>query len=219
MLVTFIALPYYWIRSFFIKKTGDELKIHKEMKTYPRDFFGIRGKKVKRIQVGQKMDETCIYVSNHQSMNDIFIAIDSVEEPFRFVAKKELFTNFVTGPFMKMTYSYPLDRDDPRQSLMMLKQVLVDIEAGHSVFAFPEGTRSRQAEMIEFKDGIFAMLRKAKVPMIPLYIKDSFDKKQKIYEVYYGEPVMPDTYNKMKGAELSAYMKARMNELKDIAYA
>lgn len=219
MLVTYCLLPFYWLRSQFLRRFGSQSKINKELKMYPRHYLGFRG--IKIVQHGQQPDPkvTCIYVSNHQSMNDIFIALGSVNRPFRFIAKKELFENFITGTFMKLSQSYPLDRDDARKSLLILKQVVADLKEGHSAFAFPEGTRSHQKDMLPFKDGMFSMLKKAEVPIVPLYIKESFNEKQKDFHVYYGEPVMPSTYNAMKGPALSEYMFETMNALKQSAYS
>ncbi|QIK69719.1 1-acyl-sn-glycerol-3-phosphate acyltransferase [Erysipelothrix sp. HDW6C] len=219
MLITFLALPYYWVRSFFIRKSGDPEKIARELKTYPRDYFGIRGKKVTPIGDTTHIYPNCVYLSNHQSHNDIFIVLDAIQKPFRFIAKKELFSNPATGPFMRMSQSYPLDRDDPRQSLTQLKQAVNDINAGCSVLAFPEGTRSHQAEMLEFKAGMFSMLRKSTVPLVPLYIKDSFNEQTKNYEIYFGDPILPEVFQSMKGTELCDYVRARMEELKEHAYA
>ncbi|CAM4243823.1 1-acyl-sn-glycerol-3-phosphate acyltransferase [Erysipelothrix aquatica] len=217
MLVTFIALPYYWIRSQWLRRYGSDDQIDRELKMYSRHYFGIRGKTI--TPVNRPVDPgTCIYLSNHQSHNDIFVTLGIVETPFRFVAKKELFTSFITGSFMKMSRSYPLDREDPRQSLTLLKQALEDTTEGHSLLAFPEGTRSHQKEMVEFKAGMFSVLRKSTVPIVPMYIKNSYKKNTRNYEVFFGEPMLPETFNKLKGTELSLEVKRRMEMLMHQAY-
>lgn len=218
MFITFLVLPFYWIRSQFLRQYGSENKINKEMKMYPRHYLGFRRKKV--IQHGQQPDpgETVLYVSNHQSHNDIFIALESVNRPFRFIAKKELFESFVTGTFMKMSRSYPLDRDDARKSLLILRQVVEDVKEGHSALAFPEGTRSKQKNLLPFKDGLFSMLKKAEVPIVVMYIKESFNEKQKDFHVYFEAPLYPSDYKDLKGTELSEKVFEMMNHLKDKAY-
>lgn len=218
MFITFVALPYYWIRSLFVRKYGDTQRIYKEMKMYPRHFFGIRGKSVRSIGDTTDKYDTCVYISNHQSHNDIFITLAAINKPIRFIAKKELFTSFVTGTFMKMSRSYPLDRENPRQSLTILKNAVDDVAKGYSVLAFPEGTRSHQKEMLPFKDGIFAMLRKVKVPIVPMYIKESYNEKQKEFSVYFGEPILPEQFSEMRGADLSDFVRSAMEDLKAKAY-
>ena len=219
MAITYMVLPYYWIRAQLIRIFHHDSRIYNELKMYPRHFFGIRGKKVKGIGDTSQTIDACIYLSNHQSMNDIFIVIDAISKPFRFIAKKELFANPITGAFMKMSKSYPLDRDDPRQSLLLFKEAIKDTENGHSLLAFPEGTRSHQKDMLDFKDGMFSILRKANVPLVPMYIKDSYDSKQMCYEVYFGEPIPQSIYKSMKGTELSAFVRDKMEALKLQAYS
>lgn len=217
--VTYLVLPYYWIRSQYLRRFGKQETINKEMKRYPNDYFGFR--KIKVVAHGTQVNpnQKAIFVSNHQSRNDIFVTLSAINRPFRFIAKKELFTNLITGTFMKMSQSYPLDREDPRKSLTLLKQAVKDVKTGASVLVFPEGTRSYQKDMLEFKDGLFSMLRKADAPIVVLYIKESYNEKQDTIHVYMSEPIQPETYNKLKGVELSKLTFDIMNELKEKAYA
>lgn len=204
MFLTILALPYYLKRAKRLDREGNKEAIHQELKRYPTDYLKIRKKNTKRINVGNTVAEgPCIYLSNHQSHNDIFILLDTVPEAFRFIAKKELFESPMYGPFMKMSQSYPLDRDDPRQSLTLLKQSLNDaVEKNVSLVVFPEGTRSHKAEMSEFKLGLFSMMRKSKVPLVPVYIHESYNPKTKEYKAYFGEPIEPREFNTLKPQEI-----------------
>lgn len=217
MLITFIVLPFYWIRAQFLRRFGSKSKKARELKMYPRHYLGFRRMKV-IVHGSINEAETAMFVCNHQSHNDIFITLAAIKSNFRFIAKKELFESFVTGPFMKLSESYPLDRDDARKSLTILREAVEDVKAGHNVLAFPEGTRSYQADLLEFKDGIFSMLRRSKAPFVPMYIKESFNEKQKDFHVYVGEPIYHDEYKDYKGSALSDYIKAKMNALKVLAY-
>lgn len=204
MLVTFIALPYYIMRSINLKKKKNKEKIKNELKRYPRDFFGIRGMEVKRY--GKIETTPCIYISNHQSHNDIFLLLDTIPTEFRFVAKKELFTNPFLKPFMELSNSYPLDREDPRQSLTLLKQAVEDAEKDSiSLAIFPEGTRSHSEDMNEFKAGLFSIIRRSNLPIVPIKIHNSYDPKAKLLKITYGPRIEPQTYQQMKGKELAEY--------------
>lgn len=219
MFITFLVLPVYWIRSIIIKKFKLKNRVHRELKLYPKHYLGFRGIKVKVCGEQPASDVATIYLSNHQSMNDIFVTIAAVNKQFRFIAKKELFTNIVSGPFMSMSESYALDRDDARASLSLLKKAVADVDNGHSILAFPEGTRSHSKDLLEFKDGIFAILRRASAPIVVMYIKESFNEKQKEIEVYFGKTIEPSEYNKLKTKELSDLVFNNMQDLKSEAYS
>ncbi len=198
---TFIALPYYMLRCKKLLKDQNSTAMQKELKRYGDDFLGIRGISVKTFGEEHYLDhEKCIFVSNHQSHNDIFILLSCLKKPFRFIAKKELFTSAIFKNFMKLSQSYPLDRDDDRASLLVLKQAVEDINHQNaSVVVFPEGTRSRGKTMNPFKAGLFSMLRRADAPIIPIYIKNSYDNDARVFEVYFGEPIIN---GKKRGPEL-----------------
>lgn len=218
MFITFLVLPVYWIRSIILHKFASQDKIYAELKRYPKHYLGFRN--IKIVSHGDQPDPSvpAIYISNHQSMNDIFVCLGSLNRQFGFVAKKELFTNIVTGPFMRMSSSYPLDREDARLSLNILKQALEDVSKGKSILAFPEGTRSHSKDMLEFKDGMFSIFRRSKAPIVPMYIKESFNEDQNEIHVYFGAAINSDTYASLKGRELSDLLFNKMNELKVLAY-
>lgn len=218
MFVTFLVLPVYWIRSQYLRRFGKQDKINREMKIYPKHYLGFRRIKVRVHGFDEDVNQNYIFVCNHQSQNDIFVTLAAIKQPFRFIAKKELFDNIVTGTFMKMSQSYPLNREDPRESLSILKEAVQDTNDGHSILAFPEGTRSYSKDMLEFKDGIFSVLRRAKVPMVFMYIKESYNEKQKFINVFFSKPLSHTEYNKMKGVALSEYAFNTMNHLKETAY-
>lgn len=212
MLLTFIALPYYMVRAKYLLKKGTSAQITKELKRYGEDFLNIRKKQIiTHNEENYLALKNCVFVSNHQSHNDIFILLACLKKPFRFIAKKELFSSIIFKNFMKLSKSYPLDRDNDRASLTVLKQAVSDIENENaSVVVFPEGTRSHGYEMNEFKSGLFSMLKRAKTPIIPIYIHNSFKKDTNVYNVYFGEPIID---YKLKGLELSIVAKQAIEKL------
>ena len=214
MLLTFIALPYYMFRAKKLLKNGDARTIKKELKRYGDDFFSIRKKQIVTHGEENYLNlENCIFISNHQSHNDIFILLSCIKKPFRFIAKKELFDSFIFKDFMKLSQSYPLDRKDDRASLLVLKEAVKDIQEDKaSVVVFPEGTRSHSSQMNDFKTGLFSMLKRAKTPFIPVYIHNSYKDENNVYHVYFGEAI--DDY-KLKGPELSKRAYSSIGKLQD----
>lgn len=214
MIITFIALPYYMLRCKRLLRSAKPGEVAAELKKYGDDFLGIRGIKVNVIGESNYVDlDQCIFISNHQAHNDIFILLSILKKHFRFIAKKELFVSPIFKKFMKLSQSYPLDRDDDKASLMVLKQAVKDInEDGASVVVFPEGTRSHSAEMGEFKTGLFSMLRRAKAPIIPIYIQNSFEVGATEFTVHIGQPI--DSTG-LSGADLCQKTYAAIKELQN----
>lgn len=216
MFLTFMALPYYMIRCNILLKSKDKLKIKNELKRYGDDFLGIRSVKLKISGEENYLNlDNCVFVSNHQSHNDIFILLSGLKKQFRFIAKKELFSNFIFKNFMKLSQSYPLDRNDDRASLMVLKQAIKDInEEGASVVVFPEGTRSHGPMMGDFKVGLFSMIRRSKAPVVPIYIENSYESGAKEFRVQIGNPIETSG---LSGADLCSLTQVAMERLKALS--
>jgi 1-acyl-sn-glycerol-3-phosphate acyltransferase len=67
----------------------------------------------------------------------------------------------------------PLDRRDGRKALKSMENAAVIIRQGSSVVMFPEGTRSRDGQLLPFKRGGFMLAVRAGVPVIPVTINGS----------------------------------------------
>jgi len=114
-----------------------------------------------------------IFMSNHQSNFDILALLSSMPCQLHWIAKKELFDIPVFGPSMRRGGYIPLDRGDGRKALRSVDEAAATIRNGKSVVMFPEGTRSRDGNLLPFKRGGFILARKAGVPVIPVTINGS----------------------------------------------
>ncbi|MDO9309856.1 MAG: lysophospholipid acyltransferase family protein [Deltaproteobacteria bacterium] len=114
-----------------------------------------------------------IFMSNHQSNFDILALLSAMPCQLHWIAKKELFDIPVFGPSMRRGGYIPLDRGDGRKALRSVDEAAATIRNGKSVVMFPEGTRSRDLNLLPFKRGGFILARKAGVPVIPVTINGS----------------------------------------------
>ncbi|MFB7877233.1 lysophospholipid acyltransferase family protein [Nocardia sp. NPDC056064] len=85
----------------------------------------------------------------------------------RFMAKKEVFDNSISGPIMRALKHIPVDRTAGADSYESAVQYLRD---GELVGVYPEATISRSFEIKEFKSGAARMALEADVPIIPIVI-------------------------------------------------
>jgi len=122
------------------------------------------------LQPGQAV----IYMSNHQSNFDILALFAGLPGQFRWLAKEELFQVPLFGLAMRRCGYIPLDRSDRKKAIKSMAEAAKRIQDGTSVVIFPEGTRSADGRLQEFKKGGFMLALKAKVPVLPVAISGSY---------------------------------------------
>lgn len=115
-----------------------------------------------------------IFISNHQGWFDIFAALGKLPLPFSWLAKEELFKIPLFGHAMHRAGYIPIDRKDHRKALMSINRAAEVIRDGTSVFIFPEGTRSADGVLRDFKKGGFILAIKSRQPIVPISISGSY---------------------------------------------
>ena len=166
--------------------------------------------------------EGFLMYGNHQGMFDVVAIAATVKPHLAAVLKKEL----VDVPLLKQirlcTHSYGMDREDVRQSLTVIQNVTKDVQNGKHFLIFPEGTRSRNGNVMgEFHGGSFRCALKAKCPIIPFAIIDSFKvldekgSKPVTVQLHYLKPIPYEEYKDMKTVDLAALVKQRIQEAID----
>lgn len=120
-------------------------------------------------------DEAVVFVSNHQSNFDIPILMSCIEKPKAFIAKVEMENMPILSRWMSEMGCIFMDRDDVRQSLKSISKGAENVKNGYSMVIFPEGTRSVDGEIGEFKQGSLKLATKAKAKIVPVTIKGSKD--------------------------------------------
>ena len=159
---------------------------------------------------------------NHQGMFDILAVVASCDTTLAAVFKKELSNIFFLKEVIACTKSFAMDRDDVRQSMEVIINVTKEVQNGRHYLIFPEGTRSKKGhEMLEFHSGSFKCALKAKCPIIPIAIIDSYKVldqkgcKPVTVQIHYLDPIPYEEYQGMKTVELSALVKGRIQEAID----
>jgi 1-acyl-sn-glycerol-3-phosphate acyltransferase len=115
-------------------------------------------------------DQACVVIANHQSYLDIPAIWANLPLQFRIMAKRVLFYFPFMGWFLWRAGHIPVDRDNVRSAVGNVKRAVDKLEAGHSLVIFPEGTRSPDGVLQDFKAGGFKIALKAGVPIVPVTI-------------------------------------------------
>jgi 1-acyl-sn-glycerol-3-phosphate acyltransferase len=115
-----------------------------------------------------------VFLSNHQGWFDIFTLLGKLRVQFRWLAKEELFKVFILGPAMKAAGYVPIDRSDRKKALESLNLAAEKVQDGTSIVIFPEGTRSPDGVLQEFKKGGFLVAIKSQQFLVPITISGSY---------------------------------------------
>jgi 1-acyl-sn-glycerol-3-phosphate acyltransferase len=110
-----------------------------------------------------------VFVSNHLSYIDTPVVFSRIPVQFRFLAKKGLFQIPFLGWHLTTAGHISVPLEDPRAALRTLSLTAHLIETkGISALFFPEGGRSADGILHDFKDGAAYIAIKAQVPLVPL---------------------------------------------------
>jgi 1-acyl-sn-glycerol-3-phosphate acyltransferase len=156
-------------------------------------------------------DGGVLFIANHQSNFDIPIIMGYVPRDKGFIAKLELSKVPSFGRWMKYIGCVFIDRGDARQSLKAINHAAERLKEGHSLVIFPEGTRSADGTVGQFKPGSLKMAMKAKVPIVPVTISGSINIMPKgsmlirsaTVEVIISPPLNPDELPGMDSNDLT----------------
>lgn len=136
-------------------------------------FGGIKVVTKGKENISQK--ESILYISNHQSYMDIPILMKALPGNIRFVYKKSINKIPLFGWAIYLAGYIPIDRKDAREAIKSLKKASNALKKGLSIVIFPEGTRSSDGEIHEFKKGLTIIAEEAKCNLVPVIIKGSYD--------------------------------------------
>ena len=115
--------------------------------------------------------QSYVVVSNHQSQFDILVVAGWLNIDLRWVAKASLKKTPMFGPTsVKMDHIF-IDRSNTEAALQSINQAKKNIVNGTSVMFFPEGTRSEDGSLQEFKNGAFKMALDLGIPVLPITIR------------------------------------------------
>lgn len=212
--------PYYFYRIWkyskdekadFAEKYAYMKKVTKSANRAGRVTLDVHG-----LENLPKEDGFIMY-PNHQGMFDVLVFLDSCPAPFTFVLKKEARNIILLKQVADALGALAIDREDLRQSMKVINTMAEEVKKGRNFLIFPEGTRSKLGnQLLEFKGGSFKAAVKAKCPIVPCALKDSFvpfdgkTAKPVTVKVQYLPPMYYEEYQGMSTQEIAAEVKRRI---------
>lgn len=147
---------------------------------YPWALFGARnwlrlsGMKVS-VRGRELLDpnQTYVFVSNHRSYLDTATLFSYLGRRIGLLAKKELLKVPILGYGMSYVNVMAIDRSNRERARQTVEAATDRIRSGISFGVFAEGTRAMPGKLLPFKKGAFYMAADAKVPIVPVAIKNT----------------------------------------------
>ena len=154
-----------------------------------------------------------LLVSNHCSKFDNFIHCAVLRKTqLAYISKPENFKIPIGGRFMRRGLYLSLPRGNTREEFKVIMKAIEYIKEDKvSIGIFPEGSRSKDGNLQEFKPGAFKIAEKAKCPVLVCSLKGTFNIHKnwpwKISHVYMDilEVIEPSVWNEKNTVEVSQY--------------
>lgn len=118
-------------------------------------------------------DRPFLLVGNHRSNLDPMVEMVALRRfALAFISKPENFRIPIVGPFIHAASYLALDRDNPRNAVTTIHRAAEYIrERGLSIGIYPEGTRSKTGELLEFHHGSFKIAKLAACPIAVMTVE------------------------------------------------
>ena len=157
---------------------------------------------------------------NHQGKYDALGIIDTHKNPCSLVMDKAKSNTILVREFVDLVQGKRLDKKDVRQALTIINEVAEEVKSGKRYILFPEGSYdfNNRNHVCSFKAGSFKIALKAKAPIIPVALIDSY----KVFnsfnlgpvttQVHYLKPILFEEYGTLKTKEIADLVRERIQE-------
>ena len=197
-------------------------KLHKLAQLIARMcmIFGAQWFKVKGLKP-DKDKGPYLYLINHQSLFDAFMIVGGIPHYFTGVGAIEQFSYPVWGYLAKKYGVIPMVRQELGSAITSLQKLENAINNGTSAMIAPEGTRSLDGKLGNFKKGPFHVAKNTGITIIPVGLKGAYQAKNKkdwrikpgVLTTVFGKPITESEYENMSIETLSKKVKSDIEEM------
>ncbi len=207
-----------WFSTIFLPK--------KDPIDKPRNFYGIIqfvcdwAMTCLRVKIDFKgmekfPNEPFVLVSNHISNFDPVVVLAKVKKrKIAFISKPSNFKIPVAGPYTHNVGFLAIDRQNAMKAMRTIKRAAELVVSEQMIMGiYPEGTRSKTGELLEFKEGAFLLAKRAKAPVVVLTTKGTNKIAKRMIlrstkvELNVIEVIDQETVQNLKLSDLSAHVR------------
>ena len=154
-------------------------------------------------------------VSNHISNFDPLAVLAKVKgRKIAFISKPSNFKIPVAGPYTHNAGFLAIDRDNAMRAMRTIKRAGELVVSEQMIMGiYPEGTRSKTGELLEFKEGAFLLAKRAKAPVVVITTKGTNKIAKRMVlrstkvELDVIEVIDKETVQNMRLSDLSAHVR------------
>lgn len=162
-------------------------------------------------------DEPVVLVSNHISDFDPMAVLAVLRREMIYISKESNFKIPIVGRFIHRSGFMAIDRENPMRAMRTLKRASEFMKANQvDVGIYPEGTRSKTGELLEFKAGAFLLAKRANAPVVIMTTKGTdqiaknFIRRRTNVELDFLEVIDAETVKTKSMDEISVYVRDKI---------
>ena len=216
-----IILPIFLIFIIFVRKEY----FHYFLRPMSYFFCLFGGQRLKVYgEIPDPESGPYLYLMNHESLFDHFAIGRYIKHYVTAIAKYEQFKYPLWGHVAKYYGIEPIDRSNTKKAIKSLKKVEMEIINNKLSFLIaPEGTRSKDGSLGEFKKGAFHLAKNTGASIVPVIINGAYEAKNikdwrltpGTIDVYFSDSISENIYKNMSVEELRDYVRGIIKELVD----
>ncbi len=174
LLLIFIGIPIIFVGHILRKWFGIEDVIFPYAKFGCRVYVWSAGARV-HVKGLEQLDrnQAYVFIANHQSTLDPPLLFAYLGHNVGAIAKIELSRIPIMKQGFPLAHVVPIDRSNRERAIESTRRGADELRRGHSLMAFPEGTRTVDGRVKDFKKGVFYMAVEAGVPVVPVVVNDT----------------------------------------------
>ena len=171
--------------------------------------------KIKGLQNLNNLGKKVLICSNHVSNLDALFICAGLNCKIYFLAKSELFKNFIVSYFLKKLGAISINRGS--NDTKAINEAIDVLNSGEFLGIFIEGTRSKTGKFLRPKSGAVIIACDTNSSILPVCITPQNGKNVKIFSktiISFGEPIINVKLKEKSYKEIRNATEQIMNEIK-----
>lgn len=206
------------VLSFFIRQKTLDPFIKKSLKIlFKILFIKVHSEGAENVEP----HKTYLFMSNHQSLFDIPLLEAYIPTFVRAVEALQQFKWPVYGWAIRRAGNIPIDRKNIHASIKSMKRTEKILKKGKSIIILPEGHRTLDGNLGQFKKLPFHLAKQAGVPIFPIGLSGLFRLKHKgswlirprPVKIKFGQAISPDKIQSLSNQELQDFIRDKIQDL------